>query len=118
MDEAEAVLYLVEHVPEFAPVADEHAQTYDELLLHVLMGDLGRFYMARVRLDPELASRYWEAVEVLATDGDARIENAVAASLIEWFAWGEPSEQEALRAAAGDLGPTMRAIARAYLDDL
>jgi len=81
------------------------------------MGDLGRFYMARATLDPELAARYWRAVEVLATDGDALVENAVAASLIEWFACGEPSEQEALWAAAGDLGPRTLAIAR-YLDDL
>jgi hypothetical protein len=41
-----------------------------------------------------------------------------ATALIEWFAWGEPSQREALRAAAGDLGPTTRAIARRYLDDL
>jgi hypothetical protein len=32
-------------------------------MLHVLMGDLGRFYMARARLDSELGSRYWQAVE-------------------------------------------------------
>ena len=95
--------YLVERLPECAPVVAEHTRTYDELLLHVLMGDLGRFYMARAQGDPQLASRYWETVEGLVSKGDERVENAVAASLIEWFGLGDSSEQEALRAAADQL---------------
>ena len=118
MDEAEAVRYLVGRLPEFEQVAGEHIQAYDEPLLHVLMGDLGRFYMERARLDPELTSRYWQAVEVLATDGDAGVKNAVAASLMEWFAWGDVSEKAALRDAMNDLGPNTREAGRSYLDDL
>lgn len=118
MDEADAVRYLIKRLPEFAPVAAEHAQTYDELLLHVLMGDLGRFYMACAQGDPQLASRYWETVEVLVSTGDERVENAVAASLIEWFGLGDSSEQRALRAAADQLGPATREIAQTYLNDL
>lgn len=114
MDEAEALRYLVERLPEFGPVADEHVQDNDGLLLHVLMGDLARFYMERARLDPELASRYWATVEVLAGQGDERVENAVATSLIEWFAWGDATDREALQAA--DLGAATQKMARDLLD--
>jgi hypothetical protein len=70
--------------------------------------------MEHARIDSELASRYWAAVEVLANDGDEPVENAVAASLIEWFVWGDATERDALQAA--DLGPATHKIARALLD--
>ncbi len=114
MDEAEALRYLVERLPEFAPAAVEHVQDNGELLLHVLMGDLARFYMQQARLDPELSARYSTAVEVLASEGNDRVENAVAASLIEWFAWGKATDRDALHAAG--LGPATDKIARALLD--
>ena len=40
---------------------------------------------------------------LLASEGNDRVENAVAASLIEWFAWGKATDRDALHAAG--LGP-------------
>src|SRR6202012_2960231 len=60
---AEAVANLESKLPEFAPYVAEHLRDYDELLLHILMGDLARFYMDRGIHDPDVRPRYWEAGE-------------------------------------------------------
>jgi hypothetical protein len=118
MDEAGAVRTLVERLPEFAPIADEHVAFNGELLLHVLMGDLGRFYMEHAVNEPLLAERYWRVVEELVATGDERVENAVAASLIEWFVWGDAKERAAIRAAAPMIGPATRRAGQVLLDQL
>lgn len=40
-------------VPEFRAIHDEHVSDYDELLEHVLMGDLTRFVQKLFTEDPE-----------------------------------------------------------------
>jgi hypothetical protein len=88
MTREQAVQRLLEELPEFSPFYEESdgrpTEAGDELLIHVVMGDLARFYMERAAHDPELAARYWRVVEELATEGDQAVENAVHVSLIEW----------------------------------
>lgn len=69
MDSEEAVGYLVSRLPGFAPYVDEHRRAYGELLIHPLMGDLGRYYMAAGVGDVDLAVRYWNAVGAISCCG-------------------------------------------------
>jgi hypothetical protein len=119
MDKLRAIDRLLAVVPEFAPDYRESVghPSYDadgDLLLHVVMGDLGRFYMERARPDHDLAARFWRVVEELACTGDDGVQNAVHVSLIEWFAWGDDAEQAALAEAAPLQGPATRAMVEAY----
>jgi hypothetical protein len=119
MTREQAVHRLLDELPEFSPFYEESdgrpTEAGDELLIHVVMGDLARFYMERGAHDPELAARYWRVVEELATEGDQAVENAVHVSLIEWFAWGEEREQAALVNAGALQGPKTKAIRAYYL---
>jgi hypothetical protein len=106
----EAITYLLDRLPGYDgyPTFPEEGQA----LLHPAMGDLGRYYMAEVRPRPALARTYWSAVERLASEGDEAVRNAVHASLIEWFAWGDQDEKDALAEAAEAQGPATAALLR------
>jgi hypothetical protein len=56
--------------------------------------------MERARSVPDLAARYWAAVETLAAEGDDDVKNSVHVSLIEWFAWGDEEDSRALHGSA------------------
>ena len=115
----EAVRRLLDVLPEFRPYCDNSdgrpTAPGDELLIHVVMGDLARFYMAHGVDDPDVAARFWRVVEELAAHGDQAVENAVHVSLIEWFAWGDDTEQAALVSAGALQGPKTKAIRAYYL---
>lgn len=119
MNRDDAVTRLLEVLPEFRPCYEDSdaipVHLGDELLIHVLMGDLARFYMAHGVDNPELAARYWRVVEELATQGDQAVQNAVHVSLIEWFAWGAADEQAALRDATALQGPETKALVAYFL---
>ena len=70
--------------PEAAALVDEHLEYYDEVLLHVLMGDLLRW---GVRLfesgEADLVDRLLAWVDRGLREGDEDVENAVAVSFIE-----------------------------------
>jgi hypothetical protein len=114
-----AVDLLLDELPEFAPYYQDSdgrpTEPGDELLIHVVMGDLARFYMENALADPDLQQRYWSAVERLAVDGDQAVENAVHVSLIEAFGWGSQREQTALREARDQHGPATNAIVTYFL---
>jgi hypothetical protein len=115
IDPQKAIAYLVQRMPEyeeFLTFPDEAAA-----LLHPSMGDLGRYYMAQVRGDPELTETYWSTVERLASEGDSAVVNAVHASLIEWFAFGDADEKAALFDAAPMQGPATQAMVGHYRQD-
>src|SRR6202042_3618621 len=103
MDPAQALDYLIAELPGFKDYlafpdeSDPH--------LHPAMGDLGRYYMTQFRRHQWLAHTYWAAVERLATNGDETVRNAVHASLIEWFAYGDECEKAALAEATSAHGP-------------
>jgi hypothetical protein len=106
-------------VPEFTADYEDSVghPSYDadgDLLVHVVMGDLGRFYMANARHDQELAGRFWRVIDELASHGDEGVENAVHVSLIEWFAWGAEDEQAALVEAEPLQGHATWSMVQAY----
>lgn len=112
IDPQEAIAYLLDRLPGY----DGYLTFPDEChaLLHLAMGDLGRYYMAEVRRHPDLLRTYWSAVERLASEGDEPVRNAVHASLIEWFACGGQDEKDALVEAAEMQGLATAAIIRHY----
>lgn len=118
VDADQALTRLLEVLPEFAATYENSlarpTESGDELLLHVLMGDLADFYMESGGQNPKLAARYWSVVEELAATGDEAVENAVWVSLVEWFAWGSDDERSALRSARPLLGPATVRIAAHY----
>jgi hypothetical protein len=120
MDKREAIELLLEVLPEFGPEYEKSVghPGYDEdgeLLLHIVMGDLCRFYMSLGRRDTEIAARFWGVVEEMAEQGDEAVQNAVHVSLIEWFAWGDATEQAALLDASALHGDATTAMVRQYL---
>ena len=78
-------LRLVEAVPEFGPVLEEHLEDQDgEVLAHVLFGDFTRFVLAAHQEDDhELVSRSLAFLEEAIMDGDQRTRNLVAVSFVE-----------------------------------
>ncbi len=122
MNREAAVAHLLQALPEFVSYYEDSlaapTEPGDQLLIHVVMGDLARFYMENAINDQELARRYWSVVEDLAANGDQAVENAVHVSLIEWFAWGDEDEKAALLAASGLHGPATRRIVAFYSSDL
>ena len=117
MNEQDAISTLRERLPEFAPDIDEHFADFGgELLFHVLMGALARFYVRVVRRDPHLERRFWMTVDWLWMHGDDRVQNAIGVSLIEWFAWGSPEQQEMLREAKPLMSAAIRSVASTFLD--
>ncbi len=117
MNAEQAVDYLVDRLPEFAPVVVEHRRHYDELPFHLLMGDLGRLYMSAALQNAEFTRRYWMAVERVALEADDFVENALGVSVIEWFAWGDQQHSAALRDAWSLLGSKTREIAKSWEAD-
>lgn len=119
MTRNEAVERLLEVLPEFRPDFEESdgrpSEPGDDLLLHVVMGDLARFYMRHGLRNGELARRFWQVVEELAGQGDQAVENAIWVSLIEWFAWGDEEENAALVEAGPLQGPKTKAVRAYYL---
>jgi hypothetical protein len=119
MDQWQAVDRLLEAVPEFRADYEESVghPNYGgegELLLHTVMSDLACFYMEKANLDPELAARFWNVVEALASSGDEFVTNAVHVSLIEWFAWGDDDEQAALVQAEPHQGKATWVMVQAF----
>jgi hypothetical protein len=95
---------------------DEHLDdNFGELLFHLVMGDLARFYMSDCIDDPEAQRRFWMVVDTLAQEGDDRVQNAVGVSLIEWFAWGDDRERRTLVDARPLMSTAVRAIADEFL---
>jgi hypothetical protein len=119
VDKWQAIDRLLAVVPEFTPDYEESVghPAYDhdgDLLLHLVMGDLGRFYMLHARPNGDLAMRYWQVIEELAATGDEGVQNAVHVSLVEWFAWGDDAEQAALAEAERLQGAATRVMVQAY----
>ena len=114
LDGEAAIDLLRQRLPEFAPAIDEHLEDNPgELLFHLLMGDLARFYVSQALDSTELQRRFWMAVDRLAVFGDDAVQNAIGVSLIEWFAWGDDRERTILVAAK----PLMSSAARAITDE-
>jgi hypothetical protein len=95
-------------VPGFERVYDEHVRDYDEVLPHVLLGDLVRFLDAELRTRGPASHAAREAVslmeEALASD-DPRLQELVVVSFLENL---EPAE-ETFPIVRGLFGPRLEA---------
>lgn len=119
MTGGEALDLILARFPGFREHLDEVAFDDDgPLLLHVVMGDLGRYYMAEVRRHQESRTRFWAMVEDLAASDGNYVSEAVHSSLIEWFAWGSPEEQAALVEARRLFGAATRKMVSYFARDL
>lgn len=111
---------LVEAVLGADEVMAEHLSTFDEMLPHLLMADMRRFFVALVEAeDDERASSLVRAIERLAASDNARVRNIVEVSFIEDLVLGDDNNErrarEALRAAMGPATARSLAVSkRAY----
>jgi hypothetical protein len=115
----EAVAVLLDAAPEFRPVYDDNTADYagddGEPMLHILFGDLANFYEREVAGKPELASRFWRAVEELASKGGRYVaDDALAGSFIEHFCLGDDHHKGMIEGAAPEQGAATRALVEWY----
>ncbi len=80
---------LIQLIPEFKPLLDEHIHDNDEVLSHVLMGDFTRFFIdvfQQTKTDTtkkELLNRCVAFVETLFVSDDPLVQELGVASFIE-----------------------------------
>ena len=85
-------------VPEFGPTIDEHVEDYDEVLAHVLFGDLTRFVLAAHREgDSALVDRSLRFLDEAFCEGDGGVQDLVAGSFVENVAPWDPSVRDFIR---------------------
>ena len=71
-------------LPEFAAAIDEHVADNDEVLPHVLFGDLSRFVVeAGQRRDDDLVRRALAFLDAALREGDDAVQNLVGVSFVE-----------------------------------
>jgi len=81
-------------VPGFERVYDEHVSDYDEVLPHVLLGDLVRFLSAEVELRGAEALALKKAIPLLedaACSEDERLQELIVVSFLENLEPDDPS---------------------------
>jgi hypothetical protein len=80
-------------VPGFDRIYDEHVRDYDEVLPHVLLGDLVRFLLDEVRVQGTRSTALREAMILLERgmgSADPKLQELVAVSFLENL---DPEEQ-------------------------
>ena len=102
-DEAEAIAWIVEQVPELRPLLDQHLAEYGELLPYVVFeSDFLRWFTERVRSgDHEPARRFVEAIEPLMSD---RVRNLADICFVEALVMN--GDDDVIEAARPWMGPT------------
>lgn len=80
-------------VPELRPVVDEHLKDCEEILPHILMGDITRFVIdlhRRSKCEPKTTDEYEDTIlrtvrflVDLFTSSDTRLQNLVSVSFLE-----------------------------------
>lgn len=80
-------------LPEFADAIDEHVAFNDEVLSHLLFGDLTRFVLKRHDDgDDEFVRRALAFLDSALRDGDDRVQNLVEVSFVENVGPWDPSQ--------------------------
>lgn len=92
LNESSFVEELVAACPEIQVIVNQHLSDNDhELLLHLLVADIRRFAIERFDAhDAATLERCLDAISMGLTDGDERVENAVAVSFVEDTCWWDP----------------------------
>jgi hypothetical protein len=106
---------LREQVPGFDRVYDEHVRDYDEVLPHVLVGELLRFLSAQVRSHGEdcaALSRAMDLLEQGMASGDPQLQELVAVSFLENLEPEDPS----FHAISRLFGPRLREQYEKFMD--
>ena len=114
MDERTVFDELVQEVPEFKSVFDEHKDYYEELLPHVLMGDFTRFVIDGYRKGAggeagsehhmEATRKSLEVMERAMSSSDPDLQELVSVSFLENLDQSD-AEYEGIKAL---LGPNLR----------
>jgi hypothetical protein len=109
----EQIPQLVSGIPGFETVYKEHVADYNEVLLHVLFGDLVRFLTSSFGLqDGDLRLRTtMDVMENLAAHGDERVKELVVVSFLENLDVDDP----AFEAIRDMFGPALNADYRTWL---
>jgi len=97
---------LVREVPELAPALQEHVEFYEELLPHVLMGDVGRFVVANaISRDSKAAlARLMAYLEEGLANGPAEVQELIVASFVEYL----QDEASTILTLAPVMGPRLK----------
>jgi hypothetical protein len=86
---------LVEAIPEFAPLLDEHVEDFEEVLPNVLFDTLTSFVLdARGRGDDPLVAKCLAFLAAAMGCGDEQIEHLVAVSFVETVGPWDPAMNE------------------------
>ena len=82
-------------LPEFAAEIDEHVVDNDEMLPHVLFGDLTRFVLdASQRRDDDLVQRALAFLDAALREGDDAVQNLVGVSFVENVGPWDPNQAD------------------------
>lgn len=78
---------LLELVPELKPVYDEHIKDNDEILSHLLLGDITRYVVQQLRIgatdDLSPLIRCLDFFEVAMVSGDESVQELISVSFLE-----------------------------------
>lgn len=91
IERASVLTVLLNAVPEFRPVYEEHVRDNDVVLDHLLFGDVRRFTLhAYERGETEVVERVLTVLDRLMAEGDEETQDLVAVSFIEDIEYGDP----------------------------
>lgn len=100
--------HLVESISALRPVLAEHRSDNDgEVLSHLFMGDVSRWYLARYRgRDVGAVAELSKFLDIEFVSGSSYVRNLLAVSFIENLPWGQEDEALGVRST---LGPALQA---------
>ena len=85
---------LTSEVPEAEPIAREHLEDNDELLLHLLTADLRRYAIDMFGSErPDVLRRLLGVIDCALLLGNDSVSNAMAVSFVEDSGWWDPAMQ-------------------------
>ncbi len=115
---------LLETVPEFQPIYNEHMIDYEELLTHVLMGDFVRFLFDAYSksVSATRTSERWKTVIIDSLDvmeeaivaKDPKLRNLISVSFLENLSPDENNQMETYQSLKLLLGPNLRKELKYY----
>ena len=112
-----AVRDFVAALPEVQAAWNEHLRDNGESLPHVFFGDVCRVAADIARRRDEIAARRLaDALEAMAVNLDADVQNIIEVSFVEWFVWGDDEEQALLEWLKPFFGPAMHQRIREFVE--
>ena len=108
------ITLLVQEVPELSSVLAEHMDENDEILPHVLMGDITRLACAKMENDPDSPSvrALLNRLEAAYAFGSEPVKELISVSFLENLA----DESTAAAFVVGHIGPNLSVAYRKIID--